>query len=113
MAFTSSVTGGSTKSRGYTQLDSKKRRRHGASCTEFTMMTDTGDIASRTKLPTGCQCYICQRMLRNNKAMMELVKQNRRLIMQYLGLFFTFTFPGILIGIMLTYGKFLKDDEED
>lgn len=45
--------------------------------------------------------------------MMELVKQNRRLIMQYLGLFFTFTFPGILIGILLTYGKFLKDDEED
>lgn len=33
--------------------------------------------------------------------------------MQYLGLFFTFTFPGILIGILLTYGKFLKDDEED
>ena len=44
---------------------------------------------------------------------MELVKQNRRLIMQYLGLFFTFTFPGILIGILLTYGRFLKDDEED
>lgn len=33
--------------------------------------------------------------------------------MQYLGLFFTFTFPGILIGILLTYGKFLKDDEKD
>ena len=33
--------------------------------------------------------------------------------MQYLGLFFTFTFPGILVGILLTYGKFLKDDEED
>ena len=52
-------------------------------------------------------------MRRNDKAMMELVKQNRRLIMQYLGLFFTFTFPGIFIGILLTYGKFLKDDEED
>ena len=30
--------------------------------------------------------------------------------MQYLGLFFTFTFPGILVGILLAAGKFFKDD---
>ena len=39
-----------------------------------------------------------------------LVKQNRRLIMQYLGLFFTFTFPGILVGILLAASKFFGDD---
>ena len=30
--------------------------------------------------------------------------------MQYLGLFFTFTFPGILVGILLTASKLLEDD---
>ena len=30
--------------------------------------------------------------------------------MQYLGLFFTFTFPGILVGILLAGSKFFEDD---
>ena len=30
--------------------------------------------------------------------------------MQYLGLFFTFTFPGILVGILLAANKFFEDD---
>ena len=30
--------------------------------------------------------------------------------MQYLGLFFTFTFPGILVGILLAASKFFEDD---
>ena len=29
--------------------------------------------------------------------------------MQYLGLFFTFTFPGILVGILLAASKFFED----
>ena len=37
-------------------------------------------------------------------------KQYRRLIMQYLGLFFTFTFPGILVGILLAASKFFEAD---
>ena len=53
-----------------------------------------------------------ERMRRNDKAIMELVKQNRRLIMQYLGLFFTFTFPGILVGILLAASKFFEDDRQ-
>ena len=32
--------------------------------------------------------------------------------MQYLGLFFTFTFPGILVGILLAASKFFEDDRE-
>ena len=30
--------------------------------------------------------------------------------MQYVGLFFTFTFPGILVGILLAASKFFEDD---
>ena len=32
--------------------------------------------------------------------------------MQYLGLFFTFTFPGILVGILLAASKFFEDDSD-
>ena len=33
--------------------------------------------------------------------------------MQYLGLFFTFTFPGILVGILLAASKFFEDDRNE
>ena len=32
--------------------------------------------------------------------------------MQYLGLFFTFTFPGILVGILLAASKFFDGDRQ-
>ena len=32
--------------------------------------------------------------------------------MQYLGLFFTFTFPGILVGILLAASKFFEDKKK-